>query len=278
MNEKVVIAGKSDIACLSLIWLSKSYKNLDLYVLPSKSDLDFNSWQLSLKYIANQLGIKLIHSVDEIYHDEKLIFISMEYDRLIDTKRFKSKRLFNFHFSKLPNYRGVFTSIFPILKDESESGVTLHLIDDSIDGGKIIDQITFDISGMTSFEVYREYNIIGFKLFKNNFEKLLFDNYLAIEQNEGTIFYRSDLDFNIKNLDQKVLEFNSISDIIRIIRAFDFPHYQRATLFGKNIISYKIVDEDIISNKSVIENVNENLYLISLNKGILLIETEERLK
>ena len=40
----------------------------------------------------------------------------------------------------LPKYRGCKTNFYQIFYGEKKSGVTLHLIDDGIDSGKIIDK------------------------------------------------------------------------------------------------------------------------------------------
>lgn len=45
-----IIAGKSNIAAKALLYLYYNYNDIiNIYVLPSKSDLDDHEWQLSLK-------------------------------------------------------------------------------------------------------------------------------------------------------------------------------------------------------------------------------------
>ena len=83
-----------------------------------------------------------------------LLFMSVEYDRIIKPALFASSRLYNVHFSLLPKYRGCNTAVWPILNGEAEHGVTLHEIDAGIDSGPIVAQRSFPIDGMTSRQSY----------------------------------------------------------------------------------------------------------------------------
>lgn len=276
MKKNIVIAGKSDLACLSLIWLQTRNDFENLSILPSKTDLDENSWQLSLKKTAEKLNVNILNSIDDIYHDRFLLFISMEYDSLIDTSKFHSNMLFNIHFSLLPRYKGVYTSIFPILNNDSESGVTLHLIEDNIDGGKIIDQSAFHIGDLNSYELYKKYIKEGFKLFKSNFTNLINEDYNLRDQscNEDSIYYRKDLDFNQKDLTENKIKNKTINEVFNIIRAFYFKPYQRPTLFGKTIMKYSMIDDSVSNLDFRIDKISENQYLLKLLDGVLYVELE----
>src|SRR5690606_13123102 len=101
----------------------------------------------------------------DLYNIENLLFLSLEYDRIIRPEIFKSSKLYNLHFSLLPAYKGVFTSILPILNGERQTGVTLHKIDNGIDTGDIIFQKNIDITeDINSLQLYKRYSDIGYKL------------------------------------------------------------------------------------------------------------------
>ena len=160
------IAGKSYIAAEALLLVLDKYQARDICVIPNKNDSSKNTWEPSLKKIANENGIEIV-KIEDLYSLKKLIFISLEFDSIIDVKKFKSETLYNIHFSSLPAYKGVYTSAIPILNSEPSSGVTLHKIDEGIDTGKIIDQINFDLdNNETAFSLYLKYNRYGFLLFK----------------------------------------------------------------------------------------------------------------
>ena len=69
----------------------------------------------------------------------------IEFDQIIKPTEFRSNRLFNIHFSYLPEFKGMYTSAIPILQGSTHTGVTLHGIDQGIDTGPIIAQEKFEI-------------------------------------------------------------------------------------------------------------------------------------
>lgn len=46
----------------------------------------------------------------------------VEFDRIIKIDKFKSDKLFNIHFSLLPEYKGMYPSVLPILHNNKCSG------------------------------------------------------------------------------------------------------------------------------------------------------------
>ena len=87
------------------------------------------------------------------------------------------------YFLLLPKYRGMYTSVWPILNGDDYSGVTLHIIDKSIDGGNIIDQKKFKLSDTITSEVlYQKYLNNAFLLFKKNIKLLINDKYISYSQ------------------------------------------------------------------------------------------------
>ena len=138
------------------VYSSKEHK---IYALPSKSDLDSNGWQLSLNSTALQFNIEIIKDFDDFYNVKDLLILSLEYDKIIHVRHFATERIYNIHFSYLPYYRGIYTSVFPVLSNETYSGVTLHKVDEGIDSGDIIYQLRIRIiDSMTSRDLYHLYN------------------------------------------------------------------------------------------------------------------------
>ena len=107
--------------------LVKKYSEFDIRFLPNPTDNGFDGWQPSLKRLGTELKIKET-TIEELYEIEELLFLSLEYSELINTTKFKSQKLFNIHFSLLPEYKGMYTSALPIINGEEYSGVTLHKI------------------------------------------------------------------------------------------------------------------------------------------------------
>ena len=141
----ICIAGKNSCAINALkIVLKSKIKKKEILVLPNRSDNGKDSWQPSLKKFAKKKNVKIIN-INNLYKLNDLFFFSIEYERIINVKKFRSKNFFNFHFSLLPKYRGCHTNFLQINNGEKFSGVTLHKIDAGIDSGDIIDKIKFKI-------------------------------------------------------------------------------------------------------------------------------------
>lgn len=75
------------------------------------------------------------------------ILISINYLFIIeeDLIRLPSKIAFNIHGSLLPKYRGRTPHIWAIINNESETGITAHVIDEGCDTGPIIEQVKISI-------------------------------------------------------------------------------------------------------------------------------------
>jgi methionyl-tRNA formyltransferase len=171
--KNICVAGKNQIAIDAIIHLLDKYKDANLFFLENKGDFGVDGWQPSYKKFCLENKIRST-SLVELYEMDQLVFISLEYDQILRTAKFKSKNLFNIHFSLLPKYKGMYTSAMPLLNGEKNTGVTLHLIDDGIDTGDIIDQIDFPIEkNHTARDVYFNYLLYGSKLFVKNIDSLL---------------------------------------------------------------------------------------------------------
>ena len=142
----ICIAGKNKCAIEILNYLKskKKYRN-KILALPNKSDDGVSKWQKSFKSHAKKNKIKIV-KLNNLYNIQNLFFFSIEFEKIIDPKKFVSKELFNIHFSLLPKYRGCHTNFYQIYNGEKFSGITLHKIDQGIDTGDIVDQLKFKIT------------------------------------------------------------------------------------------------------------------------------------
>lgn len=235
----ICIAGKNNIAVDVLEYLVKNNKKeYELGVVCNRTENGINSWQKSLRYFSKKFGVKE-YKLEEIYSMKQVLFISLEFDRIVKTQLFMDARLYNIHFSLLPKYRGMYTSVFPILNGEERAGVTLHKIDNGIDTGEIISQKSFELSDMiTSEELYKKYIACGTKLILENIDVLMNDKVCSIPQLEDRATYYSKASIDYSNL--KIDLNQSAQKIDRQIRAFNFREYQLPIVFDKKIIETRI--------------------------------------
>ena len=153
-KKKICIAGKNEIALYGLQILLKKFDAEQLLVCPNKMT-DEPSWQPDLARYANHYGVT-VSGLEDLYRIKDLVFISLEFDKIINPKKFLSDELYNVHFSLLPAYKGVYTSYWPIMNGEVKSGVTIHKIEKGIDTGDILFQKQFELPDtFTSRDLYQ---------------------------------------------------------------------------------------------------------------------------
>ncbi len=230
------VAGKNDIAvrCLGHL-LELGLEPARLRVVLNKDDKGRSTWQHSLGFHARRAGVRIC-SIDELKPLAKLWFFSVEFDRIIRPQEFATDRLFNVHFSKLPAYRGVATSVWPILRGEPESGVTFHEIDAGVDTGPIYHQRVFPIGpDWTARDLYFRYLDEGFRLFRESLSMLRGGEAVPLPQDESRacLYRRRDLDFRRLVVDL-TLPAGQVHDQIR---AYSFWEYQLPLVAGRKVWS-----------------------------------------
>ena len=263
------IAGKNSISVEILDFASTLLEKNEILGIPSEADTGKDGWQPSFLKKCRDEGIKCV-PLQYLYNLD-VVFLSLEFDKIIAPEKFKSKFLYNIHFSKLPKYRGMYTSVWPILNGENESGVTLHVIDKGIDSGDIIDQMSFPIDKEdTSRDLYFKYLKHGTMLVKANLQNILDHNIVSNPQpKEGASYYsKASIDFsNIK------LDFNqSAENISQQIRAFCFKEYQMPKLNGRAIKEAKILAQPSTKKPlSITEETQEHCVISSMDYDVKII-------
>ena len=274
MTVTIIVAGKNNIACNVLKYLITKekekntfsfhgkgiYNKTKILALPNENDDGIDNWQYSFKKTALDNDIEIINLKDA-YTIENSIFLSCEFDKIIKPNLFATDKLYNIHFSKLPQYKGVYTSCLPILFNEKQTGVTLHKIDKGIDTGDIIDQITFPIlSEYVALDLYKKYTEFGFKIFINNINNLISGNYTCNKQpTENSSYYSlNSVDFNSK-IDYR----KTAQQIKNQIHARSFIHFQLPKFKDISIIRAEIIN--CKSTGKIGEIVEENDEYIIIN-------------
>jgi len=222
----ICIAGKNECSINAIKILTKYKINKkNICVLPNPNDSGCDTWQPSLKKFAIKNKFKIV-KISELYKIKNLVFFSLEYEKIINVNKFKSKKLFNFHFSLLPKYRGCHTNFLQIFNGEKYSGVTLHKINQGIDTGDILDQKKFKIKkNDTAYDNYFRLMYCSIQLLKKNINKILNSNYYLRKQNlsNGKYYKRDSVDY------KKILNFSMKNPSLKLhnkIRSLIFPPYQ----------------------------------------------------
>lgn len=237
------IAGKSNIAidCARHVLAEKLVPRIDLVAACNRNDSGTDGFQGSYRRFCSDEGIQVVE-IDQLKDLNSLVLISLEFDQIIPTRSFASRQLFNVHFSLLPKYKGMYTSAWPILNGETETGVSLHVIDHGIDTGPLIAQKSFPIETSDTCErLYLKYIQHGTKLLLSELLSLLDGQYSTTPQAaKGSSYYsKSSIDYSNIEIDLK----KTAAEISNQIRAYYFPEYQIPMVHGHMIEKAEILPD-----------------------------------
>lgn len=269
MVDTIIIAGKNNIAIEVASFLKRDFPSIDLIAVYNKTDNGTNSFQRSFRNYCEVNGIRSV-TLEESYNFKNAIFLSLEYDRIVNPAKFSSSSLYNIHFSYLPSYKGMYTSALPIIFNEKYSGVTLHEIDSGIDTGDIVDQIKFEIGEQTTGqELYLKYIAYGTALVKKNLPDLIEGKIMTKPQDSLNASYYSKKEIDYSNLK---IDYNKTArEIYNQIRAFSFPAYQLPKFKDYTIYHSEVTSEKSIGKSGqIVSKTDFTILLSTIDYNILL--------
>ena len=146
---KVVVFGYHDVGCACLRALIEGGAEVVL-VVTHEDDPDENIWFGSVEAIARAAGIAVIKPadanaagvVDRIQALGPDVFVSCYFRQILGSGLLAIPALgaFNMHGSLLPKFRGRAPVNWVLVKGETETGVTLHIMAEKPDRGDIVGQ------------------------------------------------------------------------------------------------------------------------------------------
>ncbi len=257
----IVIAGKNDIAVHGLLLATEHFDLDQIIVIANKNDQGLDSWQRSLLRAAKHIGVR-VKTLAEVYELNINYFISLEFDQIIKPEKLSTDKVYNIHFSALPKYKGMYTSVWPILYGDTQSGVTLHKIDSGIDTGDIIAQEIFKLAiSDRSQDCYKKYIESSKSLLSKWFVKIISDDIEPSKQSaiNSTYFSKKAIDYSNLSID-----FNQTAwQIKRQVYAFSFRPYQLLKINGKDISDITIKESMSSFKPGTIIAQNDDFFTLS---------------
>jgi methionyl-tRNA formyltransferase len=258
----IVIAGKNNIAVHGLLLAIKYFCKDEIIVIASKNDCGTDGWQRSLRKFATEQGVA-IKSLKDVYKEKKIDhFISLEFDQIIKPELLSTESIYNVHFSDLPKYKGMYTSVWPVLFGDIKSGVTLHKIDSGIDTGDIVAKEVFSLSATDrSQDCYEKYIKNAKALLSSWFERIIDHKIVLIEQVSLRSSYNSVSSIDFNNLK---INFNKTAwEIQRQVYAFSFRPYQLLIFNERKVSNVIITKHKSKSTPGTVQVEKNNFSLVS---------------
>lgn len=120
------------------------------------------------------------------------VLVSVNYLYIIDNQliELSSKFSINIHGSLLPKYRGRTPHVWAIINNESETGITVHVIDEGCDTGPILEQVHVRIeSDDTGNMILEKYQKLYFPILKDVLVKIESGSFQLTQQDDSLATY-----------------------------------------------------------------------------------------
>ena len=274
--KKIVFCGFGKLGkeCMKAI-LEKGYQIR--YVMThrenEKDSVDTFSQNMGIEY--SYLDAR--KNVEKISEQLKIIkpdfLISVNYRYILPKEIYNlADFAINIHGSLLPKYRGRTPHVWSIINGEKESGITCHMIEETVDTGEIISQIVIPIEkDDTGYSLLKKFEANYPTILVDSIDKLLNENQLD-KQDENLASY-----YGKRTPDMGYIDFRkTASEVINFVRAQSEP-YPGAYYYlidGRKIILNKIATCELIDLDipiGVIKDI-DNQYFVRCKDSTLMIE------
>lgn len=217
-NIKILYAAYGDIAIdihrqLRVLGI----KNVNIYTITYEHE-DNKKFIEYLNQESITFSTKPINTLlNEIEYFKPTIVLSIHFRNLIPESIVKKYRGMNLHPSLLPKYAGCLASMWQIINDEKNAGITYHLLNEKFDQGNILLQKEFPIlSNETGESLFQKANKYSIDYFSKALSLLLSNTKGHVQEGTRTYFSRK-----IPNNGFIDIQWPE-SKIERYIRAFTF--------------------------------------------------------
>jgi methionyl-tRNA formyltransferase len=114
--------------------------------IPFNIKLSFLPYDTPVKYVEQSFNSQVF--IDKLDREKPDYLLLLGCSQILDNDviQVPKKDTINFHWSKLPSYRGRNATFWPVYNGESETGITFHSINKEIDQGHVILQKSVPIS------------------------------------------------------------------------------------------------------------------------------------
>jgi methionyl-tRNA formyltransferase len=192
--------------------------------------------------------------------------ISAHFQRILPAQLFKRARIggVNLHPSLLPKYRGMSPQHWPIVLGDSNTGVTVHYIDEGVDTGRILRQVSIPMeSGIYIHELQKKFLDVYKTIMVEAVERAIRGEPGQSQATDGGVYFHK-----VQDKDMEISLKLGVSRAYGQIRAFSLPYAGARFRDIKIMKATPVFDARLLSEirasgaKQGIWQKGESLYLI----------------
>ena len=240
MNTLILcIYGRAGYECLNYLLLKEFFNYTEIIIFTHTKNND-----LLLDFIKNMnfnFYTTSINNCENILNGKKGLLLSIHYRNIIKENIincFDGMKI-NLHPSLLPYYKGCFSSVWALINNEKETGITYHILTSDVDKGNILIQEKINIcENDTAFSLFHKLITLSINKLPKLFELIKYQ-YQGEKQIGSGSYYKREVPYNgiINNeWSEKQKEL--------FARAMYFPPHPGATLIkGENYITINSISE-----------------------------------
>lgn len=213
---------------------------------------------------------EIIHTMSEVQNFDLVICAGLK--DILPPSLLGRGHIFNIHYSLLPKYRGLHSTVWAILNGEKEVGLTIHQMVEKIDAGAVLHQHAITYSGQTSTEIMTQCNSYIEKELGNILKNYISGTLTLSAQNESCATWVCK-----RNLDDCLIDFDaSIENISLLFKALVKP-YPLPSLIANNaryeVTSARFKESNYFMTNGRVVNIDNEGAWIKVNGGILIVQS-----
>ena len=136
-----------------------------------------------------EMSINHEESIQKIRDMQPDVLVSILGNEIFRAPLLKVAPCLNLHTAPLPRYRGLMPTFWVLRFNESQTAVSVFLVDEGIDSGPIVVQKEVEIGAMSQEELIKKTKLIGMDAMAEAVDRLAARDYAVIENNYSDSSY-----------------------------------------------------------------------------------------
>lgn len=215
-----------------------------------------------------RLNDKLVTSLVDFDFD---YIVCAGFKPIVKQELTNKNNIINIHYSLLPKYRGLHSTVWAILNAEKELGLTIHLMNAGIDDGPIIHQEKIVYKSQTSKEIMEICNSFIEKKLGFILDQFISKKIVPVTQNKDDATWVCK-----RNLNDCIIDYEySIAFLRRFFRALVKPYPLPILLINKakyQVEECLLIEQDYYMTNGRVVNIDNEGVWIKVSDGFLVVK------